>query len=157
VKRILFLCTGNSCRSVMAEGLMQKMLDAAGLDSVRVLSAGTHAVTGYPPTQETIDVMEKEGIDVSGHLGQPVTATLIEHADAIFCMEPAHRETVLELVPEAKERTHLLATYGLSEEPPHPAVPDPIGRPAEVYESCLMMIRDGLERVLKSMQESQSS
>jgi len=138
----------------MAEGLARYLLEKAGRSDVRVMSAGTAAAVGLPPTGETIEVMKAVGIDVSKHRGKQVDTTLIEHADAVFCMEAGHREMILLAVPEAESKVHLLRTYGKSGSNGSPDVPDPIGRPKEVYEACLLMIRDGVERIVQQVMKS---
>jgi protein-tyrosine-phosphatase len=147
VKKILFVCTGNSCRSVMAEGLMKQYLRQKGKMDYHVLSAGVSAMGGSGPSPETVDVMEKEGVDVSGHISQPVTPQLVQHADAIFCMEEFQRDIIVAQVPDVEDKVHLLKTFMNKQKQIDPNIPDPIGRPKEVYESCLMTIKDSINRI----------
>ena len=147
MKKILFVCTGNSCRSVMAEGLLKKMLESRGVSDVRVLSAGTHAMNGVGPTPETIQVMSSRGIDVTSHRGQLITPELVTHADAIFCMEGFHRDLVLEMDPRAEGKAFLLRTFGKAAEGQDSDVPDPIGLPLPVYEMCVAAIEEAVQRV----------
>jgi len=156
VKKILFVCTGNSCRSVMAEGLLRHLLQKKGRNDIQVLSAGVSTIGGMEPTPETVEVMNSMGVDVSGHISQPVTPDLIRHADIIFCMEEFHKEWILSGAPDAAPKTHLLKTFQVSQSMKDANIPDPIGRPKEVYESCLMTIRDAVDRVVLWL-EKQSS
>ena len=153
VKRILFVCTGNSCRSVMAEGLMRHFLQRAGIDAVSVESAGVFAINGMGPTRETQRVLLDAGIDCVGHRARALTPQMVEDADLIFVMEPFHVEEILQRAPSAKGKSHLLKSYGLapSEVVGHPHIPDPIGKPLEVYEVCFAEIREAVERVARSL------
>ena len=137
----------------MAEGLLRHFLKESGRNDFQVLSAGIGTPGGYGATPETIEVMKAEGIDVSGHIGQPVTHDLIHHADAIFCMEELHQDHILALAPDARPKVHLLKTFESKLKPADPNIPDPMGRPKEVYESSLMTIREAVERVTRWLEK----
>lgn len=154
MKKVLFVCTGNSCRSVMAEGLLKDMLEKKGRNDVQVLSAGTATMDGFPPTQETIQVMRSEGIDVSRHYGQQLTPQLIRSAEGIFCMDAVHREQVLHMVPEAQEKVFLLKQFQNPVPPSEPNIWDPIGLPQDMYRMCMNIIKEGVIRVEKWLEET---
>lgn len=139
------ICTGNSCRSVMAKGLLRKLL--TGRDFV-VASAGVSAVPGFRPTRETIDLMAREGIDVSGHLTQRLTEEMIRQADLVLVMEHWHKEQVLRLAPSAKSKVFLLREYADQALRTELEIPDPISKPPEVYERCFQMIKESIEKVV---------
>ena len=153
IKKILFVCTGNSCRSVMAEGLLKHLLGKKGKTDIHVLSAGIGTYGGLGATPETIEVMKKQGIDVSQHVSQPLTPDLIHHAEAIFCMEDYHYNRVLELMPPAAGKVFLLKPFESKTPVMDPNIPDPIGRPKEVYESCLLTIKEAVEKVAKWLEK----
>lgn len=149
----MFVCTGNSCRSVMAEGLLRDLLGRKELHGVQVFSTGTGALPRMSPTQETVEVMADAGVDVSGHLSQQLTPEWVKLADAIFCMEEFHRDQILSVHPEVESKVHLLRTFRNPTPAPDPNISDPIGRPKRVYEACLIVIREGVERVLQWLEE----
>lgn len=142
----------------MAQGLLRKFLKNYGREDIKVFSAGIGTMSGMMASPNTIEVMKKEGIDVSDHRAQAIAEDMIKEADLVLGMQPIHIETVLSMVPEAKDKTHLLLEYAYENENDKPAnlvVSDPIGKPKEVYESVLMTIKGAIERLAKRICESQ--
>jgi len=137
----------------MAEGLLRHLLKQKGHNDVQVMSAGVSAIPGSGATLETVEVMQAEGIDVSGHMGQPASPDLVRHADVIFCMEDFHRELILSQVPEVEPKIHLLRTFKAERPVLDANIPDPIGRPKEVYESCLMTIKESIQRIVRWLEK----
>ena len=137
----------------MAERLMRYTLQRAGLETMNVESAGVFAMEGMPPTRETLRVLQTLGIDGSDHRARTLTLPLIESADLIFAMEQFQLEEILRRAPSAKGKAHLLKPYGLPQPDAegNPNIPDPIGKPMEVYEVCFSEIRSAVERVAKSL------
>lgn len=150
MKKILFVCTGNSCRSPMAEGLLGKMLKEKGVRDIEVFSVGTHPIPGASPTQEAINVLRREEkVDISKHRGAEITYDLISQVDLIFVMEKSHKEKMLAMRPEAKGKIFLLREFagnGAGEK--NLDITDPIGQPISVYKKCLLEIKDALEKSL---------
>jgi glycine hydroxymethyltransferase len=103
VKYVLFVCTGNICRSPMALGLFRRLL--GNRKDIEADAAGVHAVRGQPPSVHAIDVCRKRGVDISSFRSQPLTATLVERATHIFAMTGAHLETIHLLFPQRAEKT----------------------------------------------------
>ncbi len=137
---VLFVCTGNSCRSVMAKALFEKLLKESLLsDKFKVESAGISALVGVPPSSLTIDVLRQEGIDVSGHLGRSLTDQMIKEADLIFVMDNVHKEFILKKNPRAEKKVFLLWQKG--------EIQDPIGKSYEVYQEVFKIIKDSVEDV----------
>jgi protein-tyrosine phosphatase len=152
MKKILFVCTGNSCRSVMAEGLFKHLTaDRAGEFSVS--SAGTGAVDGYPASDQTIRVMKDEGVDVSEHQSRRLTSEMVESADRIYVMEMGHKDFILCLCPEAAGKVFLLTEFssrgnGSSAEID---IPDPIQMSDSFYKNVLFIIRGCIGKIVESL------
>jgi len=147
---VLFVCTGNSCRSIMAEGLLKKRLKELGKTHIQVHSAGTRAMDGLSPVDNTISVMSEAGVDVSDYKSTDLTNDMIRNSDLILVMEPTHKIEVLRRVPEASSKTYLLREFGKknreSDYGSHEVI-DPIGKSLEEYRFCLLSIKQEVERI----------
>ena len=146
-KTILFICTGNSCRSVMAEYLLRSRIQ--GRDDVEVVSAGTGVYLRSMASSETVSVLKEEGIDATGHIAQPMNTVLLKKADLIVVMTRAHRDQVLERVPDVEHRVYLLKEFlnlpGNGQEDID--IPDPIGQPRSYYKECLRQIKEAIHKL----------
>ena len=152
IHSVLLVCTGNSCRSVMAEGLLRKRLKELGKTGIVVRSAGIRALDGYPPTDETRKVMKEEGIDLGAFESTSITDELIKSVDLILAMSIAHRSEIIRRVPQAAAKTFLLREYGRGEQDEKiedPDIPDPIGLSIPGYKVCLDIMKEEIERVAK--------
>ena len=143
MKHVLFICTGNVCRSPMAEGLLRHM---AG-DRVKVASAGLGAGHGQPPSAHAIEVLGKEGIDIADIRSQPVSAHLLQQADYIFTMTRDHLDMLLLLFPEMASKTRLLR-FEEAAKGGRADVTDPIGGTRATYESCKADIQRAMSHVI---------
>ena len=146
-KTILFVCTGNSCRSVMAEYLLKSKIK--GREDVEVISAGTGVYLRSTASSETIAVLKEEGIDAAGHIAQPVNTILLKKSDLIIVMTRSHRDQVLERVPAVEKRVYMLRefTNPASSGQNNIDVPDPIGQPRGAYQVCLSDIKDAISKI----------
>ncbi|HVU08301.1 MAG TPA: serine hydroxymethyltransferase [Verrucomicrobiae bacterium] len=153
MKTVLFICTGNVCRSPMAEGLFRKATDGRG--AFRALSAGLGALDGQPPTSHSVAAMREIGIDISGQRSRMLTADLVREADFIFGMTHSHVDTVGLLYPQAAEKTFLLREFDDSLDDFEKDIADPIGSSYEIYAHCRDQIEQGIASLLKYMEQHQ--
>lgn len=150
-KMIVFICSGNTCRSPMAMGLYRKMLadkfkiPAAELEKngYKIVSAGTSAIYDSPASEMAIEVTKEIGVDITSHRSQPVTFSMIDEADEVYVMTQGHLTTLKEWVPGAMDRIKLLDPNGES-------IDDPIGAGRDSYLRALTKIRNGLDCIIKN-------
>lgn len=147
MKHVLFVCTGNVCRSPMAEGLFKKL--TAGRKDITVQSAGVSAGRGQPASPDAVYALNREGIDLRSFRSQPVSEELVEQATFIFAMTRDHKRLLELFYPEAAGKTFLIREF----ENGSPDVPDPIGLGRETYERCRDTLKKTLPFVLKFIEE----
>ena len=142
--RILLVCTGNVCRSPMAEGLLRKLLREQNRHGEFVVeSAGTYPLDGCAASLEAIDTAAEDGVDIRGHVARSLTARLVERADLILTMAPEHAEWVVAAFPKVESKVHLLTMYG-DPKGDRLGVHDPIGLGRETYKAAYRTIKKGL-------------
>jgi len=133
---ILTICTGNVCRSPMAEKLLQHALAAEGspLNQLQVESAGVASGYGDPPSSNSVAVLRKVNLDLSHHKSQPVTQELIDRSYAIFGMTQSHLDILSHYYPQLPERVHLFREF--MDPSADPEIPDPFGQNFDAYSAC---------------------
>ncbi|MBI1869769.1 MAG: threonylcarbamoyl-AMP synthase [Chlamydiae bacterium] len=150
IKKVLFVCTGNSCRSVIAEWLFRHFV--SGVKEVTTLSAGTTAFPGIRPSENTVLVMKENEVDVSKHLSQSLTPELIEGVDLVIAMTRAHQRFILEISSNPavdSKKVHLLMEFASRWDFFGVDVEDPIGQPLWAYRNCLEMMRDPIKKIIE--------
>lgn len=145
-KCVLFVCTGNSCRSVMAEYLLKAKL--IGREDVEVLSAGTNVYFKSPASHETMAVLREQGINAGVHMSRQLGQIMLRKADLIFAMTRGHRTQILEMVPAVEKRVYLLKEFGDKHNfEAGSDVPDPIGQGHAEYHECLLTIKEAIDKI----------
>lgn len=153
MKTVLFICTGNVCRSPMAEGLFRQAV--VGRGEYRVLSAGLGALEGQPPSPYAVQVVKELGIDIASQRSRMLTPDLVRQADYIFGMTHSHIDTVMMLYPFAAEKTFLLREFDETLDQFEKDISDPIGGSYEVYLTCRDQIEQGIPSLLRFIEQGQ--
>lgn len=159
MKTILFICTGNTCRSSMAQGLFNEMVkrDTALRGIYSAASAGTDAWDGDFASEHSIRVLsEKYGIDIGLHRSRQVTLRHIEEAFLVLTMTAAHRRALLSLYPQAADKTFTLKEY-VDEKATGLDIPDPFGYPAEAYAQCASDLYRNIQKLLEKLKNEDFS
>ncbi len=157
---LLFVCTGNTCRSPMAHYLTKSRLDRLGLPW-EVHSAGLYAIPGCPMSDSAIQALRRREIDGEGHESTILSESLVHQADYIFTMTHRHKQDLLTKFPQAKDKVYTLGRFALphsdsvSEPEDVHDIVDPFGASEAIYESCALMLEQHIDRlVAKIIQES---
>ena len=148
---IIFVCTGNTCRSPLAEGYFRKLCQDAGRHDIMVTSAGTAAWNGGGASGNTVAVLMNMGVDMSQFSSTALTPALIRQADLLICMTRAHRAAIGQIAPEALAKTHLLLEFAPRKSSDD--ISDPFGGSLELYSLCFEDMRPALENLFKHIDE----
>lgn len=152
IQKIMFICTGNTCRSVMAEGMFKKILEEKEKRYIQVYSSGLHASGGEYSTDEAIQVMKEDyDVNILRHQSLNVKNSNIKDMDLILCATNAHCTTLRYMYPELDHKIFTIKAYAFGPEVIDKDIDDPWGYPLEVYEKCAKEIYDALEIIAEKL------
>lgn len=149
MRRVLFVCTGNQCRSAAAVPILQSLAREVGLE-VEITSAGTHAWHDIPAQATTIEAASLEGYDLHAHRSRPVTKALLDQADVVLAMARDHVAWLGACYPEDQHRVFLFKPYceGRDSATAADDIPDPVGAPLPVHVTCVRQIEGALRQLV---------
>ena len=140
---LLFVCSGNTCRSPLAEALARQIAARRGIEDVEVSSAGTNAWDNAPATDEALLVGMERGLDLTDHRARKLTPAIVSEADLIFVMTPGHLEPVKQMGGRGK--AHVIDEYasGTADQ----GISDPYGGDLETYRQTADTLEEELEKL----------
>ena len=139
MKNITFVCTGNTCRSAMAEGLFKKLLAERVITDISCRSCGLAAFTGDSATPQAVEVCAERGVDTSTHRATVFNQYILDETDVMVCMTNGHKSAVMKINPSFRIFV------------PDGGIPDPYGGSVEVYRECADALESFLEKFLESI------
>ncbi|CCQ94714.1 Low molecular weight protein-tyrosine-phosphatase ywlE [[Clostridium] ultunense Esp] len=142
---ILFVCTGNTCRSPMAQALLEEVAKEKGLD-IKVKSAGIFALDGQEASKNAIEVLKSEGIDLRDHRARIIYRDLLEEADLILTMGISHKRVLLSKFDFIQGKIYTLKEYAYGKEED---IDDPFGGDIQAYDKAKVEIKEALKEMVK--------
>lgn len=153
---ILFVCTGNTCRSSMAEGIFKHLIKEKNIENINVSSAGISAFEGEMANEKAIFTLNKKGIDILNHKARQLTKEIVENSNLILTMTNNHKSMILNVLPQFSHKVYTLKEFALiinNEEINEKSldIQDPFGLSYEFYEKTAEEITEQIKKIIKNI------
>lgn len=148
--KIMFICTGNICRSAMAHKLMEKKLQDIGRKDIEIYSCGVFAENGDGSTYNAIETMKEYNVDLTKHRATNIKKSNIQEMDLILCATQSHKYTVTQMYPELKNKVYTMKEY-VERQKEDIDIRDPWGYDIEIYRFCAAEIDKCLDKLIKKI------
>lgn len=152
MKKIMFICTGNICRSAMGEGYLKKIAEEENMD-IYVCSSGIYADNGDEASYLAKEVMKEYDVDLSKHKSTNTRNSQIEDMDVILCATMAHKQLLIQMYPNLKEKIYTIKEYAYGKEIENKDISDPWGYDITIYRRCASELTNAIDNIAKKLKQ----
>ena len=146
--KIMFVCTGNICRSAMAEGYLKMILSRKKIGNIEVCSSGIYAEDGEEASYLAKRTMADYDVDLSGHRATNIKNSMAQEMDLILCATMAHKQLLIQIYPSLKEKTYTIKEYAYGESCEKKDISDPWGYDSTIYKRCAEEIVEAIDTIV---------
>ena len=156
MKKIMFICTGNICRSAMAEGYLKKLKDDENLD-IEVCSSGLYAEDGAGATYLAKEAMADYGVNLDMHMATNTSNSKIREMDIILCATSSHKQILLQLYPDLGGKIFTIKEYAYGLNTKDKDISDPWGYDITVYRHCALELVNSINIIAKTLDKKENN